>query len=218
MADKPDPEIGLLALAAHEIQGPLRRIEAYADRLADPDPAEVARAAAVILREAARARRLAADVIAWAKIDATDAVAEPVRLDLLVTAVADDWAAGAELADITLDLEPTTVPADPALVRPLVSNLLENALVHRKPETRATITVTLRAEDSRAVLAVADNGVGFAGNGAALFRPFHRAGSDRPGSGLGLAIAGAAAERLGWTLTAEGRPGDGALFRMEIRG
>jgi signal transduction histidine kinase len=121
-----------------------------------------------------------------------------VRLDRIVA-----QAAGERPSVRVGPLAAVTVSGEADALRRALDNLLENAEVHGEGE----VTVSLTFMDGRAVLAVTDEGPGFAaGEVDHAFDRFWR-GPDargRPGSGLGLAIVRATAERHGGTVTANG--------------
>lgn len=219
MDDGMRPDIGLLAFAAHEIQAPLRRIRAFAALLETAGPEEAEQARRVILREAERAQQLAADLIAWDRLEVAPAAPRPLALDALVAELVEGLPV-AEGAEIACDLAPLTLEADPHLVRPLVSNLLANALAHRRPGAAARVRITLSgAPGGAARLTVADDGIGFdPAHGEELFKPFVRRSTAVAGSGLGLAIVRAAADRLGWSITPASAPGGGSTFVVDIPG
>ncbi len=89
------------------------------------------------------------------------------------------------------------------------------------PGLKAVIDRERRAAAEEPVeISVRDNGLGFdADQAKRIFEPFHRldAGDDLPGTGLGLAICRRIAEHHGGTIEAEGRPGEGATFRVVLR-
>lgn len=201
-----------LAFVAHEIQSPLTRIERLAARLDAADPAERTLSAEVIRREAGHARRLAADLIAWAAIDAGEP-GESVPVDTLIA----EAASAVDPSDATVEVQVEVrgaVPLVPAaLVRPLLRNLLENAV--RAGAARAPVAVAIRVLDrnGRVVIEVEDHGPGLPAELAAdPFRPFAKGAGG--GSGLGLSIVAAAANRLGWSVTVLNRPGEGVLYRF----
>ena len=77
-------------------------------------------------------------------------------------------------------------------------------------------TVALRYDILRKPL-----GIGFTADQAErLFQPFQQGDNSNTrahgGTGLGLAISRELVNRMGGTITAEGRPGEGATFRVEL--
>jgi len=105
-------------------------------------------------------------------------------------------AAGHSLAvDIAQDAD---VRGDPALVTQMLSNLIENAILHTPSGTH--IILTLAILDGRPALTVTDDGPGVpADEHAKLFQRLYRreASRTRPGYGLGLSTAQAIAELHG---------------------
>ncbi len=109
------------------------------------------------------------------------------------------------------------MPLDPLLVEQVLINLLDNAIKYT-PEG-SPIEISASVEDGAVRVTVADRGPGFApGEEARIFEKFYR-GQDagtRSGAGLGLAIARGIVEAHGGRITAEPRPGGGALFRFTL--
>jgi signal transduction histidine kinase len=135
---------------------------------------------------------------------------EPVALHALVAERWERLTARAENADRTeprlpsptveLELQPATVHADPALLRSIIDNLLENAVEYASPPRRiriATAAGVLRITNSAADLAADDLPL--------LFERFWRKEAARSGGlhvGLGLPLSRAFAEAIGWRLEA----------------
>lgn len=92
-----------------------------------------------------------------------------------------------------LEMEPLpTVHGDAVLVRMLLKNIISNAFKFTRGRENAKITVTAGEEDDFTVIAVRDNGAGFAMRYAdRLFRIFQRLHDDSEfeGTGVGLALA-----------------------------
>ena len=119
-------------------------------------------------------------------------------------------------------------PAEPApaaaarglhLVPPLRINLLENAVAHTEPGDR--IEVSVRLEDAKAVIAVADSGCGIPPDDLDhIFARFTRAEPYRSretgGFGLGLPIVQAIAEAHHGSVRVHSTSGQGATFEMVI--
>lgn len=111
------------------------------------------------------------------------------------------------------------VKGDPALLRRVVDNLMDNALRHTPNGT----SVTLRGYPSNGGwnLEVADHGLGVAPSYRdKLFTRFARTDSARSredgGAGLGLALSAAIARAHGGTLELVEDGGSGAVFRLHV--
>jgi signal transduction histidine kinase len=105
-------------------------------------------------------------------------------------------AAGHRL-DVTIDDAPA-IRGDRALIIQLLSNLIENAILHTPAGTR--IVLALSQENGRALVAVSDNGPGVPPEEhKKLFQRLYRreASRSRPGYGLGLSMVAAIAELHG---------------------
>jgi signal transduction histidine kinase len=119
-----------------------------------------------------------------------------VDLSALVTALAEAYAVVAEEAGKRLEVQVAPgqrVHGDAALLRQMLTNLMDNALTHGGQ----TLRVTLRAGP---VLEVADDGPGIpAEEYGRVLRRFYRLDRSRgtPGSGLGLALVAAVAKLHG---------------------
>lgn len=112
-----------------------------------------------------------------------------------------------------------SVEADAGLLRQVFVNLIGNALKFSRGAAQPQVRVEVVPEANRLVVAVRDNGPGFAPERAGeLFEPFRRLhGAKFEGTGLGLAIVRRIIERHGGSVWAEGQPGRGASFYVSLR-
>jgi signal transduction histidine kinase len=122
----------------------------------------------------------------------------------------------------SLELDVTGAPrvrASPTRLGQVVLNLIVNALqaVSMRPRAENVISVRLRSEDGKAILEVADNGVGIADSDSSrIFDPFFTTKAGL-GTGLGLAISKKIIEELDGTLTADRDPRlGGARFTVRL--
>ncbi len=184
----------LVANVSHELRTPLAALcallENLADGVADPDPATL-RAA---LDQGERMTALVTDLLDLSRVDAGKA---PLDLQgvavgsLLDAAVTELRISGRDVTcDVRVSPPDLVVQGDPARLRQLVANLLDNASRHSPPGG----TVTIRADvfGDHWHLVVADQGPGVAP--AHRERAFERFGTlsdvdGGGGTGLGLAIA-----------------------------
>ena len=94
-------------------------------------------------------------------------------------------------------------------------NLVLNALqaLPDRPIERNEVKLSLDERDGRAIVEVADNGVGIEpGNLSHIFDPFFT--TKKKGTGLGLAISKQIVEEMGGQIQVESRPGQGTRFRI----
>jgi two-component system sensor histidine kinase PilS (NtrC family) len=211
-----EPKDTALALAelAHELRQPLTAIRTSAELLleAQPGDAAVAARAAVILREAERARIICERALRQKPPGA-------VRADLNL-AIESAWAlfepeAEKQGAVLERDLSPALAPvaAEQIALEQIFTNLLRNAL-EAVAGKGGRIKVRTSATAGGAEALVEDDGPGIPAElRARLFSPF--ATGREKGTGLGLRISRALAEEAGGTLeAAEGGPG--ARFRLRL--
>jgi signal transduction histidine kinase len=104
-------------------------------------------------------------------------------------------------------------------MRQLFQNLIGNALKFHRPDVPPVVRVTAERDEAGWTVTVADNGIGFEDRHAArIFQVFQRLhGRDEyEGTGVGLAICRKIVDRHGGTITARGRPGEGASFVVTL--
>ena len=197
---------------SHELRTPLAGIRSDAELIAAADqlPEPVTRRAARIMAATDGITELAETLLLLAR-DAKPQLRETVNL---AEAVRTAWTALSrrEAATPEFDLrvpQSATVHADPALLRLVLRNLLENAIKHGEGST-----VICALQDSR--LQVLDRGPGLPpGDPARIFDRYHQAGS-KPGHGLGLALVKHICDASGWSVRAHDRPDGGAAFEVDF--
>jgi two-component system OmpR family sensor kinase len=144
---------------------------------------------------------------------------EPVELgELVAEAVETARTVDPERA-IDCELQPVSVLGDRVRLRQILDNLLANVRSHTPAGAPARVTVG--RDNGSAVIEIADSGPGMSADQLErVFERFYRADPSRArasgGVGLGLAIVAAVAEAHGGTVSAEGDPGKGSTFRIEL--
>jgi PAS domain S-box-containing protein len=217
------------SIASHDLQEPLRKIEAFGDRLkarcAD-DLSEAGRIYIDRMQEAARRMRsLINDLLTYSRVTTKARPFVPVDLDRIATEVMSDLQVTIEQADARIELgDLPVVDADPTQMRQLLQNLLSNALKFRRPGVPPVVRIAGRvcetdrgagAASTLCEVTVVDNGIGFKPDYArrifGIFQRLHGRG-DYPGTGIGLATCRKILERHGGTIAASSQPGEGATF------
>lgn len=207
----------LAAMAAHELQEPLRMVERYTRILAEDYKGRLDGQADELLgfahEGACRLQDLIDGLLLFSRLDASGRPFQRVEsADLLERVVADLGQTIEESgARITHDSLPV-IEADPGQIVQLLRNLLGNALKFRGGDPpRVHLSATrLRGEW---VFAVQDNGIGMAPEEAkTIFTLFARLRPEVPGSGVGLAVCRKIVERHGGRIWVESQPGQGSTF------
>ncbi len=186
----------LVATVSHELRTPVAALTARLENLADgvesPDPDTLAG----VLDQARRLGGLVEDLLDLSRVDAGVA---PLRLGDLDVAgfLADVADTGApHLRGVTYEIsvsEGLTVQADPARLRQLVTNLLDNAARHSP--AGGVVTVRAAGAPSSWTLEISDSGPGVQPpDRERVFERFGtlagpEGGDTGGGTGLGLAIA-----------------------------
>ncbi len=204
---------------AHEIKNPLTPIQLSAERIrrkfgpqvGDDLPA-LEQMTDVIVRQTGDLRRIVDEFSRFARMPEPDR-----RLNDLAALVRDAVALqemGQPGVRIVSDLPqgPVISEIDPTMIGQALTNLMKNAgeaidsLQERgKPEGHVPeIRVTMRIEERRARLTIADNGIGLPEDRARLFEPYVT--TRDKGTGLGLPIVRKIIEEHGGTLTLEDAP------------
>ena len=211
-------------VASHDLQEPLRKIQAFGDRLRDKHRDELGEQGRDFVdrmrASAGRMGRLIDDLLSFSRVTTQARPFARVDLNEVLAEVVEDLAARVEQTDGAVEVEPLpTLDADPIQMRQLFQNLVGNALKFHKPGEPPTVRVAGRVEDGVCRVSVADAGIGFdekyLGRIFQVFQRLH--GRDAyEGTGVGLAICRKIAERHGGTITAVSKPGEGATFTLTV--
>jgi CHASE2 domain-containing sensor protein/signal transduction histidine kinase len=209
-----------LQLFSHDLRSPQAAILALLERpemTSAPEPIK-----ARIAGHARRSLALAEGFVQLARAQGAEYRFEVADVAHLLTDAADELWAAAQAKGVTIRLD---LPEDEALARVdralmtrVLINLLDNAVKYSPADGAVAAGVTLADDQVRCT--VADQGPGLGedqvGN---LFTRFASQGGlaqNRTGSGLGLAFCHRVVLRHSGAIRCESRPGEGALFIIEL--
>jgi len=224
-------------VASHDLQEPLRKIQAFGDRLK-------AKVDAVGLQDgrdyldrmqgaAARMRTLIDDLLTFSRIISASEPFVPVDLNVVTKGVLSDLEVRIEQTKARVDLGTLpTIEADPLQLRQLLQNLIGNALKFQPPDRQPVIRIEGRIlrspfagspeEDPYAEqceISVQDNGIGFEEKYTekifAVFQRLHGR-TEFEGTGVGLAVCRRISDRHGGTIRAQSQPDAGAKFIVTL--
>jgi signal transduction histidine kinase len=222
-------------IASHDLQEPLRKIQAFGDRLRNRYRAELPDGGKEYVdrmhNSAARMRRLIDDLLSYSRVTTTARPFRRVDLAELVREVVADLDERIEQTGATVEIgELPPIAADPSQMRQLFQNLLVNAVKFQRPDVPPVveirgelITDRLSPSDDEPVpacrITVRDNGIGFDEKYLdRIFQVFQRlhGREEYEGTGVGLAICRKIVERHGGTITARSRIGEGTTFVVTL--
>ncbi len=210
-----------LATLSHELRNPLAALTSAAHvlKVSDPSRPPAMEARMVVERQTKHMARLVGDLLDISRITfgklALDR--EPLELGDAVARVVEMWRASGrfERHDVSLEVAPVWVDADPARVEQITANLLDNA-VKFTPAGKA-VRLSVARENSDAVLRVSDDGAGLTAEAAESVFDLFVSGDQSAGLGVGLALVKRLAELQGGsTSVASAGPGRGATFEVRL--
>lgn len=216
------------SVASHDLQEPLRKVQAFSDRLRSKYENELddqgrdylARIAAAT----GRMQTLIVDLLAFSQVGRGEQNRASVDLGEVVKSVVSDLEMRIQETDATVDAHDLpTVQADTLQMRQLFQNLIGNGLKYRRDGVPPLIRIaaTRSADRGTCSIEIVDNGIGFEQDHAerifGIFQRLHGR-SAYEGTGVGLAICRKICERHGGSIAARGRPGGGATFTVILPG
>lgn len=208
----------------HELKTPLTGIFLYSELLAGGKAEGRSREfGAVVLREARRLEGMIDGILSFARQEAGHAASrrDHVALDEVVRECCESFQGVANQRGIAIscELRRVEVPGDPALLRSIVGNLVDNAIKYGKGD--GFVHLSLVEEAGKAVLRVRDDGRGIPKEQQAkVFDRFFRGGGELtrnvPGTGLGLAIVKRAVEIHGGRIRLHSDVGAGTTMEVSL--
>ncbi|MGL5924354.1 response regulator [Chroococcidiopsis sp.] len=224
------------SIASHDLQEPLRKIQAFGNRLQEKYGELLSEQGCDYIQRmqnaAQRMQILIDDLLVFSRITTRAQpfvvvnlakVAKEVLLDLEV--LIQQTEAQVELSELP------TIHADPLQMRQLLQNLIGNALKFGRKNEPPCVKIYSQIIDNREQLTenllntylcqitVEDNGIGFDQKYCdRIFQVFQRlhGRSEYEGTGIGLAICRKIVERHGGSITAESTPSQGAKFIVTL--
>ncbi|HEY9420032.1 MAG TPA: ATP-binding protein, partial [Thermoanaerobaculia bacterium] len=226
------------SVASHDLQEPLRKIQAFGDRLKMLYDEALGEEGSDYLRRmqsaAGRMQTLINDLLMFSRVESKALPFTPIDLGVVAREVVTDLEVQIAQTGAVIEIgRLPTVEADPLQMRQLMQNLIGNSLKYRQAETKPVVKVRgmnsgndhprqaggTRPLDQSCQLLVEDNGIGFDEKYLdRVFTVFQRlhGRTEYEGTGIGLAVCRKIAERHGGSITARSAPGRGATFIVTL--
>jgi two-component system, LuxR family, sensor kinase FixL len=225
------------SVASHDLQEPLRKIQAFGDRLKAKCGAQLGEQGldylARMQNAAQRMQVLIQDLLKLSRVTSRAQPFERCDLQEIVTQVLSDIEVAIEQSGARIEVENLpTIDADPLQMRQLFQNLIANAIKFQKPGEPPEVSVSGRVfelqehlipggwpGDQVCQIRIQDNGIGFDDKFAEqIFVVFQRLHSREQyeGTGIGLAVCRKITDRHGGTIVAKSAEGQGATFIITL--
>ncbi len=219
-------------VASHDLQEPLRKIEAFGERLvskyANILPEDGRMFVNRMQNAAGRMRGLINDLLSYSRVTTAAKPFQRASIGKILSEVVSDLQIRIEETNATI--EPCLLPeieCDPTQMRQLLQNLIGNALKFRKTDVNPIIKISGEVFENpldpefepHVVMTIEDNGIGFDNRyREQIFTIFQRLHSrnEYEGTGIGLATVRKIIERHGGTIAADGETGVGAKFTVKL--
>ena len=210
---------------SHDLRAPLRAISGFAEIIARRHRASLNEEGQHyfdnIVHASERMGHLIDDLLNYSRIGRGAVRRETISLRDVLTPLSGDFATRLKEINGTLEIADDLpgVKGDKTLLNQIFTNLLENALTYRKPDTPSQIHVTWEAERKAVIICVRDNGIGIPTEyHEKIFNIFQRLHNedDYPGTGIGLATVKKSVELLGGSVWVESEAGSGSNFFIKL--
>lgn len=217
-------------VASHDLQEPLRKIQAFGDRLqstARDSLSEEALDYLTRMRNAAgRMQGLINDLLTYSRVTTRAQPFEPVDLSKVLDEVLSDLEISISEAGARVESgDLATIDADPVQMQQLLQNLIGNAVKFRRQDEPPVVRISGRFVEEGCAngpcyeIQIADNGIGFEQKYAerifAVFQRLHGRG-EYSGTGIGLAVCRKIVDRHSGKITVQSEPGVGSTFTVTL--
>ncbi len=213
-------------VASHDLQEPLRKIQAFGDLLESEYKDKLGEGEEYLNRMRSAASRMSIliqDLLAFSRVTTKPQDIKQIDLNVVVKEVLSDLETRIDEkhGEVNVEMLPA-VWADTTHMRQLFQNLIGNALKFHKPDEppKVDVTVQPRARDDKYFeIHITDNGIGFDEKYLdRIFSVFQRLHGKEAydGTGIGLAVCRKIVERYGGKISATSKPGAGSTFIISL--
>jgi signal transduction histidine kinase len=210
---------------AHDLKAPLRGIDGYSRLLLEEYASSLddeGRSFLQTIQDSSdEMSQLIDDLLAYSRLERRELKPDRIQLGPMINSLVEEKRREVTKhpIDFVIDINGSTVLADPSGLVQSLRNYLDNAIKFTAKVARPCIEVGSKEDGESCLLWVRDNGIGFdMKDHDRIFDIFQRlnVSEDFPGTGIGLAIVRKAMERMGGRAWATSEPGRGATFYLEI--
>jgi signal transduction histidine kinase len=209
---------------SHDLRAPLRAMNGFAEALVEDQGEKLDDEGRQYLERiragSHKLGRMIEDLLAVARIQQTELRLQEVDLSRLAQDIANEFQAMESGRTVNVRIQPNAiVQGDSTLLTLVLRNLFQNAWKFTRGCPQAEIEFGCEQAPGERIYFIRDNGAGFDQEYVhKLFAMFQRLHTEAEfeGTGIGLAASLQAIELHGGRIWAEGREGEGAVFRFTV--
>ncbi|MCU0421377.1 MAG: PAS domain S-box protein [Bacteroidia bacterium] len=217
-------------ISSHDLQEPLRKVQAFADRLQKSDDTLLSEEGKDylqrIINASNRMQRLINDLLELSRISSKGGKTTPTSLNKVIKDVLEDLELLISRNQATINCDDLPVVlADDTQMRQLFQNLISNAIKFKRDDVAPVINISIDKDAAARetypfhIIAISDNGIGieekYTHKVFTIFQRLH--GAKYEGSGIGLAVCKKIVTRLGGKITLSSIPGEGTTFYIQLK-
>ncbi len=214
-------------VASHDLQEPLRKVQAFGDRLNRKYGETLGEEGNDYLKRmrdaAVRMQTLIEGLLEYSRVATKAKPFESTNLNEICREVVSDLEVRIEQTKAEIQVsELPIIDADALQIRQLLQNLISNSLKFQKADASPIVKIyskTLDSSKSSCQIFIEDNGIGFEEKYLdRIFGVFQRlhGRTEYKGSGIGLSVCKKIVERHGGEITARSKEGKGATFIITL--
>lgn len=211
-------------IASHDLQEPLRKIQAFGDRLAQKYYNEIDDRGkdymSRMISAANRMQEMINGLLSFSRVSTKGNPFTEINLQEITEEVISDLEARIikEKGKVEVGSLPK-IQGDRIQLGQVIANIIGNGLKYHQTNIPPVVKVSAEIKGMKCIIQIQDNGIGFnPENSDIIFKPFTRliGRGEFEGTGIGLAIVYKIVERHKGEIKAESEPGIGSTFIISL--
>lgn len=217
-----------MQILAHDLRNPFNVLLGFSDLLIrnfkNYDDDLIKYYLDIIKQTSERTYLMLDELLLWSKSQAGKLPFEPSNINLseLIASIYSETKTNAQRKNITIKLsvpDNFQIIADGNMLKTVIRNLVSNAIKFTRKD--GEITIDTHLDDSKVVIAIADNGIGISKTDQEKLwnnsNPHSTVGTDNEkGTGLGLLLCKDFVEKHGGKIWVESKEGFGSNFKIQL--
>ena len=208
---------------SHDLRAPLRAIEGFTDIILQDFgvelPSEVKESLQQIIAATSRMNELVQDLLNYSRLSRIELKLESVNVKSAIRDACNELDRDVR-SRVSVSVEPNLmVRAQSAILRQVLSNLLNNAVKFTKPGMPPSVEVAAYRQRDYIQIDISDQGIGIAlQHQERVFQVFERLhnAEEYPGTGIGLAIVKRGITRMRGIVSLRSELGKGSTFEIRL--